>query len=393
MKTTVYDRQTLYEEVWKEPVSVVAQHYEVSDVALHKICKRLKIPVPGRGYWAQYRAGKNVKKAPLPKYEGPQRIVAVRNGSPNAPPSPTNPDKLGFLDDATREALSQVCSNIAVPEELEKPHPLVAEAERFFRQQKAQDDHPVVGLRPHTLDIRVTKTSSGRALRIMDTLIKALERLGHTVVVDKRSGRTVVQIGEEKLPIRLTERVKQVDHILTPQEAEKKRKGQYFWAPTHDYLPTSELALAIESYRIARRNWRDGKKKRLEGYLGSFIFALVQAAENERTWREEQERERQRRIEEELRRLELEHRREKEMERFKALEQDALDWQRARRIRDYVRAVEQNARRVKDRAERARRRKWIAWAKGKADWLDPLSRKADPILGTRKRSQEPSEDE
>ncbi|NLB96602.1 MAG: hypothetical protein GX785_12955, partial [Armatimonadetes bacterium] len=37
----VYERDKLYEEVWSEPVTAVAKRYGVSDVAIHKTCKRL----------------------------------------------------------------------------------------------------------------------------------------------------------------------------------------------------------------------------------------------------------------------------------------------------------------------------------------------------------------
>ena len=43
------DRETLYNEVWTEPVSVVAPRYGLSDVGLAKICRSLAIPLPSRG--------------------------------------------------------------------------------------------------------------------------------------------------------------------------------------------------------------------------------------------------------------------------------------------------------------------------------------------------------
>ena len=46
-----YDRQELYQEVWKAPLRSVAKEYGVSDVALGKTCKKLHVPVPGKGYW------------------------------------------------------------------------------------------------------------------------------------------------------------------------------------------------------------------------------------------------------------------------------------------------------------------------------------------------------
>ena len=53
----IYNREKLYKEVWTKPVVEVAIQYGVSDVAIHKICKSLDVPVPPRGYWGQ-RCGK-----------------------------------------------------------------------------------------------------------------------------------------------------------------------------------------------------------------------------------------------------------------------------------------------------------------------------------------------
>ena len=64
----VYHRETLYQEVWAMPVTEVAKRYKVSDAAIHKVCKSLDIPTPPQGYWAKLRAGKPVKKLPLPPH-------------------------------------------------------------------------------------------------------------------------------------------------------------------------------------------------------------------------------------------------------------------------------------------------------------------------------------
>ena len=44
-----YERLKLYEEVWAEAVTIVAKRYDISDVALRKICKKLAVPVPPLG--------------------------------------------------------------------------------------------------------------------------------------------------------------------------------------------------------------------------------------------------------------------------------------------------------------------------------------------------------
>jgi hypothetical protein len=61
-----YDRKALYDQVWSQPVQVVARSYGVSGVALAKTCRKLQIPVPPRGYWARIRSGQKVRRPPLP---------------------------------------------------------------------------------------------------------------------------------------------------------------------------------------------------------------------------------------------------------------------------------------------------------------------------------------
>jgi hypothetical protein len=78
-RTEIYEREKLYEEVWKEPVLVVANRYGVSNVALAKACRKLAVPLPPRGYWARARAGRKAPPRPaLPPYESPSRIQATR---------------------------------------------------------------------------------------------------------------------------------------------------------------------------------------------------------------------------------------------------------------------------------------------------------------------------
>jgi hypothetical protein len=61
---TRYNREKLYEDAWSEPMSKLAKRYGVSDVMLTKVCRKLSIPKPGRGYWEKKAAGKPVPKRP-----------------------------------------------------------------------------------------------------------------------------------------------------------------------------------------------------------------------------------------------------------------------------------------------------------------------------------------
>ena len=58
-------REGLHAEVWTTPLSTLARTYGISDVALGRICQKLSVPRPGRGYWAKVRGGENVEPTPL----------------------------------------------------------------------------------------------------------------------------------------------------------------------------------------------------------------------------------------------------------------------------------------------------------------------------------------
>ena len=91
-KYVVYRRAELYNQVWAEPVEVVAARYGVSNVYLAKVCRRLQVPVPGRGYWAKRAAGKEVKTEPLPRLpQGAARHASPSRFSQTAPATSTAP--------------------------------------------------------------------------------------------------------------------------------------------------------------------------------------------------------------------------------------------------------------------------------------------------------------
>src|SRR5437899_5242652 len=60
-------REELYTQVWSEPMVRLAKRYGVSDVALAKVCRKLDIPVPPRGYWRRLQSGRRPAPPALPK--------------------------------------------------------------------------------------------------------------------------------------------------------------------------------------------------------------------------------------------------------------------------------------------------------------------------------------
>jgi AcrR family transcriptional regulator len=59
-------RRELHERVWSKPLTAVAEDFGISRNGLAKICDRLMIPYPGRGYWTTAQQREPAAPPPLP---------------------------------------------------------------------------------------------------------------------------------------------------------------------------------------------------------------------------------------------------------------------------------------------------------------------------------------
>lgn len=64
-----WNRVELYNEVWSQPLLKLSRQYGISDVRLGKVCRKLKIPHPGRGFWSKRAVGQAVEQVPLPEFK------------------------------------------------------------------------------------------------------------------------------------------------------------------------------------------------------------------------------------------------------------------------------------------------------------------------------------
>lgn len=256
MSPTTLTREELFAQVWGEPMLQLAPRYGLSDVGLAKICREMRIPLPWRGYWQKKAAGQKV---------GPPTLRPLPPGSPahlaQVTLVPTRP-RLGELPradgaESDRGSSAPPAERIVVPERLIRPHPLVEQARVVLQRAKADDRGILYAWPKHHLDIRVTRASLDRALRIMDTLVKALEARGCRVSI--RSGPqtgTVVKVGDDEVPIRLDERTKRVEKPSKPGDWLSKR---------YEFLATGKLAIQIEQWVRGnfQQTWADGKEQQL----------------------------------------------------------------------------------------------------------------------------------
>src|SRR4051812_41836717 len=105
---TRFTRQELYERVWHIPMDRLAKELGLSGNGLAKICRRLAIPYPGRGYWARKAAGQPVRQTQLgPAPAGTPAEVTIRPTPPPPPPPELSPELQRSLASA-REIMSKI---------------------------------------------------------------------------------------------------------------------------------------------------------------------------------------------------------------------------------------------------------------------------------------------
>lgn len=342
-------REELFQLVWGKPIQQLAKSFGISDVGLAKICKRMEIPRPTRGYWAKVAAGKVLPKPTLPSLtrEGIDQIEITPTAT-RWKPEPTN------------EVLT-----VVVTDTLLEPHHLVSRTLSALKQGKPDERGMVVPRRHNILDVRVHRDTIERACRIMDALIKALATLNYPVSIQEgKRTTTFVLVNGETLTFSLNEKFTRSEHVLTPHE--KARYGQLSHsAPRYDYRPTGILSFCLRNAAYGSQSrWADTQHRKLEERLGTFIQGLEIAAGRVKAWREENER---RRIEyeaEEKHRMEQEERMRLEQSKAIKLSNDVQAWVQARRTRAYVVELQKLKTAVTGIEG------WIAWAKRRADAID-----------------------
>lgn len=376
-------RLELYNQVWETPVTQLAKEYGLSDVGFAKICRKYNIPRPPRGYWAKKASGQHLQKAPLPKRSS-NEIIEI---SPYAANQLTGEAETELAQKIDAE---KKCPPIVVPKSLRNPHPFIQQSQEILELCQPNDVGIIEPKDKNCLDIRVSKKSLPRALRIINALINALLERGFEVL--QEDGSLKVEIENEYLGIGISEEI--ISKKTQPKDT--KLNGYYqFGHSRFDYvrIPSGKLCLTIHDRRYFysdnfRKNWRDTKRKQLEDSLDAFVIGLIKRAAKKKEYRlqkEKEERKRQEmarlREEERQRQAELSRKIQEERTRVSNLITDAENHQKSMQIRDFVAAVEKEHREgnaVYVNADEYE--SWVKWARNQADRLDPLSDSPPSIL-------------
>ena len=274
-------REELYEQVWKMPMRLLAKSYGISGVGLAKVCKRHKIPRPSLGYWAKKQIGKAPRRPALPAIHDSMLERVEFMGCPWRDTS----EPRRFFDPQIADLVAaEAQKRIVILEHLRAPHPFGV-ATRAWYQQRSERRGPHQGApqKPcvrdwsEALDIDVTENTLGRALRIIDALLKAFEARGYTVRLQNAEWKrtTAVNVLGEESRFCIRERLRLAGHPPTLDQAKGRGSNATASRPSARDLVRSGVpelnVLEGGTDLCPLRSWRDTDQRPLEDRLSGVI--------------------------------------------------------------------------------------------------------------------------
>ncbi|MCK1658481.1 RWP-RK domain-containing protein [Bradyrhizobium sp. 151] len=171
-------RRAMYDLVWSQPMTKVAEGLGISDVALKKICDRHRVPTPERGYWAKKAAGKPTKQVPFHGTADPQHEhISIHGSQQNLA---REVKEVLDQERQRRKALPKGPPAPVVAEPTTRSTSIAATA-KALRSAKPDRDNVVRASGPGRCGIEVSVASAERVISILDALARALEVRGLSI--------------------------------------------------------------------------------------------------------------------------------------------------------------------------------------------------------------------
>lgn len=363
-------REELYARVWESPMRTVARQLGLSDVALAKHCRKMKIPVPGRGYWARRAAGQRIRKPALPALPPTDSVTPrvthfQQQSMSSAAALPPVPEALAAQ--IAFEALPE--NRIRVADTLRGAHELVRITADALESRGTSAGEPLGNRQLPQLDLDVSQAALHRALRIMDALLKALEKRGWRISRGSHDDRkTYVTILDQRIPFGIREPLKKVEN--EPAKPVRLRTGEVYTPYQSRYRDeaSGRLALVIRNSwgHGVHRSWDERSGGPLEERLNQFALALATEAFGQLERQRRREEEERRRVEVAQARLAEQRRRELEVARGRALQDQVARWRASRDMSEYLAAVRERAERSGALEQDGALAEWLCWAEGYA---------------------------
>ena len=341
-------REELYDLVWSRPVTKVAAELEISDVALHKICRRHDVPVPPRGHWAKLAAGKPIQQTPLSKSSKARSGLIEIIGSPakQLPRAVLEAQKLGISCEATLDERSAIEEGAQTPQ-------IRALRNKLSHARPMKDGFiRISGKRQFS--VSVTPATKERAARVLERIVGAALTRGYALLPSNLG--LALNIDGQRISLAIQETTDRVPHVATSAESAKldrwernhrQKTRQHEWIsawdkpkiPEYDEVSSGRLCVEIDkshSWDGLRRRFCDGKRQRVEDLAGKIVTAATACAASAIEREKEAERRQREREEYEAHRQERERQRILEDKRWEFLECKARLLEKAQYLDQFV---------------------------------------------------------
>jgi hypothetical protein len=399
-------RSELYERVWSKPVREVAAEFGISDVALAKRCRALRIPLPPRGYWARVAAGQRPRRPPLPPFtERKRSALPTYVTTRDAQGQPADEPALQFETD--RQSHKVTAAGADEPEVTVAPTADLTTATAIVKRTARHLKHPRradltfahgEGSGP-ILHLHVSPELLDRALLFADTFLRACAEQGWNPIPPKKPeppdprhyfGQppepkphvgphyAELDVNGHRIEFHIEEPFDLRELPPTPADLNRQKRDSWFRPEKHhETIWSGRLRLKRPGYRypygIDGKSWYDTRGRTVEALIPRILadFQAVAARMQEKDdelERDKRERERQAKLA-----AELSARRTANAELIHTLEAQAGAWARAQLLRRYLRAARRS---LGDQTITADRQgqpiDFLAWAEHYVNQLDPL---------------------
>lgn len=361
-------REELYKMVWKKPLIRLAAEFGITGNGLAKVCDKLDVPYPPRGYWSKKEAGKPVVTLKLP----PQRdgIPSTADIHPTPPkPAPSVAEK------QAAEAVADRIREIAVPASNDHLHPSV---QAWIAGHKKRQKERELENRNRRRDFgwasplipNLTERDLYR-FRASSAIFYAVEKAGGTIEKSSASGKVTFLVDGHQVECSIVEKM-----VKSLKQWEELRKWTAFTEYCKSGLDSSGfLRLSITTYLESRRpEWVETQKVKIAQLMPIFVGAIMAAGPILGKRKREREEQEKRHREEEARRYEARQLREINEKRWNKFREYAVNWDERQILLKFLAEIEARLANEDDIAIADRTlREWVEWAKANAEALNSLS--------------------
>jgi hypothetical protein len=359
MDKNVYTRTEIYELLWMEPATKVAQLLGISDVGLGKWCKTYGVPKPKLGYWAKVHNGVSVPpREPLePWWNDSEPCIRVNLIEKAQIIARANLEKINTPIWEIYEGNKFDMEIVKTFEDFS-----IDNVSKFGRSSSKQG-----------FSVDISPKSLSRVKRVLQTLISELKKEGYQTFDYKRYSNPAITgfiKDGEKYSISIYEASTKLEKPI------KRKKTWVYNGANHDYYETIEygsggkleIHLSHDDLYV-RRSIKDTSKATLESQLGKISVIFREMAVEAKAAREEREKRELQYQAEKKRKEDLLWARKVKEWKWEQLSTVSEEWDQLQKIRRFIEIVESNQtiKKANPGCEN-----WLIWAKSQLERKDPI---------------------